>query len=243
MRIQLITYFGSLVLPGGTIVQELGRGLIINRRFGIAASRTAGAILVGRLCGVYFALLGTTCGIFLDGDERVRAFGLTAAGLAVGMALCCLPALLWPGRLSGQARALAIRLDHHTEGRFSAAALLERIAFAIPAHLLFAPATIFFTLASYAGMAATIWLLAIALGLAVSVPIAVFAVCAAALVWMLLPLSVMGVGARELGYVYLFKMFGIAPEETMALLILFNALSLTIGAIGGLLTLKSKVGI
>ncbi len=228
----LIGAFFNFFLPTA-VGGDVARGYYLHR-WGASKKEAAGSIILERILGVTVLAL-------LSGASLCLASGLAldarVVGLVIATCLCCLIALviLFAGR----------------------GALLERV-WPSPLNRLLAPAcsvmrdmrsykasplalaTGFFSTVAFqaAGILAT-YLLGVALGCSIELS---YYFILLPIVWLvaMVPISINGLGLREGAFVVLFSSVGMTKETAIAISVLFLALAMLQGLIGGVLFLINR---
>lgn len=224
LGIDLRAFFFFFILPSGVGV-DIARFRELRGRVTAPVSSLLSLLLVDRLCGVVvfaaIALVLLPAGVLVDlpapvsGQEDARGplvFGVVAGGVLL------VSAAVWLYR----------RLDRETL-RARVRELLETLRM-FAARLPFA---LLITVASHGCMFVSVWILADAMAIDVSL-LTIVAVMSAGLLLQVLPVSVFGFGATELSTAALYVLVGLRPAEAVLLSFALYALRLNVALLGGL---------
>lgn len=228
LRTFVVYYFAGMYLnlfAPSTIVGDLGRGVLLAERKGnlglalqsVLADRVSGGVMLVWVSAGGFLLFGPTV------LSAVLCYGTIVVALLTGVSWWILPRLI--ARYGSPRHRLRRTIARVVTPYRTQTALLARVCvLALVFHL--SQLGLLMLLAYALGFSVPFWYLILFVPL-----ITILSV---------LPLSFSGIGVRESGYVVFLALIGIGRDEALALGLLWSAIVLGSGLVGGLVLLLSS---
>jgi uncharacterized protein (TIRG00374 family) len=235
LRINFITRFYALFLPrGAALAVRWDR----YRRAGTGTDAFA-LLLFERVTTMFIYLLLAIPCLSLEYSKLPGSAGAILAGLAI---MLCVPGvLLLPFASASLAKRLDAALQRLRPRLWPALArALERQAHAVAAYQSLSGWDVLLILGlgtlGYGCFVASAFALSAGMGFGLSL-LALAWIRPIVFVITLVPISIAGIGVRELGFVELLALYGIPSAEALAFALLLFSIQVLIGGVGGLLEL------